>query len=112
MKKIFFASILLYTFTNAFADITFTCDPETGSGNEVVTVSIDNSNLASISVNDSREDLCGKGAVKGELVEYGEGELQIQCKNGLVYLIQNYDEMSLDIESLKLKLSDTIFMCN
>lgn len=103
--------MILCSFTSAHAGLSFTCSPEIGRGKEVVKVSIDDLNFASIRVNGSR-DLCGKGVVKGEFVDYGEAELRIHCKKGVVRLIQNYDEMSLELGALKLGLSDTTFICN
>jgi hypothetical protein len=113
MKIISLMTIVLLSFSAAHAyDFTYKCTAETSGGDEVVVLKINAKNVATIKVNNIGIDVCGRGKVTGELVEYGEAKLRIMCAKGIVELKQDYDEMSLDISSLGLGLSDTTYMCD
>lgn len=118
MKRIsaFALSIVSITFAANVARAAgyeFECSPEIGKGEEIIRLNVDfEMNTASITVNDSTEDKCTAASVNGELVEYGQSKVILECSAGAVELKQDYDETILDISTLKLGLSDTRYMCN
>ena len=112
-KTIFLIGLFLLA-QPAFADtIGYECTPELGTGEEVLSLSLNlKNNKASLLVDKKPVANCQKAPFQGELVEYGESELSIRCQGGEITLRQDFDETLLDIESLGLGLSDTTYMCN
>jgi hypothetical protein len=108
-----FSGLVLFA-SPAFADnIAYECSPETGSGDEMIQLSLNlTTNKASLMVDGTDIRGCQNVTFTGQRVEYGESEILIQCQNGEVSLRQNYDETVLDVTSLNLGLSDHTYMCN
>ncbi len=91
----------------------YECTPELGAGKEIIGLSLNlNTKKASLSVNEVVVKNCQNVSFAGELIEYGESELLISCQGGTITLRQDYDETSLDVKILDLKLSDTTYMCD
>ncbi len=117
MKNLVLLAAFIASTTSAQAVTAFDCHPETGGGDEIISLRIDSLKRAEMfvynaSLISNKKDVCGKGLVKGKLVEYGEAKLKIACKGGAVELSQEYDEMVLKISKLQLPgLSDDTYMC-
>jgi hypothetical protein len=86
--------------TSSVDKASFSCEPSTSSDNQVLNLHVDFVNKrASIVANETVYLNCqdNKFTQNGDIFEYGEAKLAIQCHTGLVSLINDYDELRLDI---------------